>query len=352
MKVESLEVEDYGNPLKQCGSVQCRAGRECRVLSTGMAVCICQRKCPDRRHPVCGSDGVAYENHCELHREACIQGIHIYPLYGNQSCHEDPLAKLKRELEKAKQEIHEYERNKIKVPRACHQNDRDRTREFLISWIKITSRKQPWFDKKLDYKNLLACQFDAMDAIHEKNGFVDSDEWLHYFLEYRNNKSSVRNEISSNFSPATTGHSEHLQLQNSLHHNHHISRKNKFLHHTHKSHKSRRKDKQNDRMRKLCIEALVEEGDRDKDWRLTISEFINLMDPEYQPSSKYCIRDRKHYEDGTRIKVDCNGCTCACGKWICTSKLCGSYNQDNPSSSYESKNEEEKQYEDMDNQID
>ena len=112
-----------------------------------MAVCICQRKCPDRRHPVCGSDGVAYENHCELHREACIQGmyqanhnkffidmealywliikliqkhiflgIHIYPLYGNQSCHEDPLAKLKRELEKAKQEIHEYERNKIKVP--------------------------------------------------------------------------------------------------------------------------------------------------------------------------------------------------------------------------------------------
>ena len=38
--------------------------------------------------------------------------------------------------------------------------------------------------------------------------------------------------------------------------------------------------------RKLCIEALVEEGDRDQDWRLTISEFMNLMDPEYQPSSK------------------------------------------------------------------
>ena len=93
--------------MKQCGSVQCRAGRECRVLSTGtfninilldvfqfniyqifkiyvifvpncslgIAVCICQRKCPERKHPVCGSDGVAYENHCELHREACIQGM-------------------------------------------------------------------------------------------------------------------------------------------------------------------------------------------------------------------------------------------------------------------------------------
>ena len=45
-----------------------------------------------------------------------ILGIHIFPLYGNQSCHEDPMAKLKRELEKAKEEIREYERNKIKVP--------------------------------------------------------------------------------------------------------------------------------------------------------------------------------------------------------------------------------------------
>lgn len=46
----------------------------------------------------------------------CILGTHIFPLYGNQSCHEDPMAKLKRELEKAKEEIREYERNKIKVP--------------------------------------------------------------------------------------------------------------------------------------------------------------------------------------------------------------------------------------------
>ena len=36
---------------------------------------------------------------------------------------------------------------KIYIPGACHQNDRDRTREFLMSWIKITSRKQPWFHK-------------------------------------------------------------------------------------------------------------------------------------------------------------------------------------------------------------
>ena len=44
--------------------------------------------------------------------------------------------------------------------------------------------------------------------------------------------------------------------------------------------------------------------------------------------------------------------TCACGKWICTSKLCGSYND--VSSSYEKKSDDnvERQYDDMDNQID
>ena len=95
---------------------------------------------------------------------------------------------------------------------------------------------------------MLACQFDAMDAIHEKNGFVDSDEWLHYFLEYRNNKSSIRGGKSSNNSPITSDYLEHLKLQNPLH-NHHLSRTKKFHHHTYKSHQNRRKDKQNDRMR-------------------------------------------------------------------------------------------------------
>ena len=47
----------------------------------------------------------------------CSLGAHIYPLFENKSCHRDPLAKLKRELAKAKQEIREVERLRIKVPR-------------------------------------------------------------------------------------------------------------------------------------------------------------------------------------------------------------------------------------------
>ena len=46
----------------------------------------------------------------------CCIGAHIYPLFENKSCHRDPLAKLKRELAKAKQEIREVERLRIKVP--------------------------------------------------------------------------------------------------------------------------------------------------------------------------------------------------------------------------------------------
>ena len=28
---------------------------------------------------------------------------------------------------------------------ACYQNDRDRLREFLISWFQISAKKQPWY---------------------------------------------------------------------------------------------------------------------------------------------------------------------------------------------------------------
>jgi hypothetical protein len=43
--------------------------------------------------------------------------------------------------------------------------------------------------------------------------------------------------------------------------------------------------------RKLCIEALVEEGDQNQDWRLTSKEFFRLMEENYQPSNKCkCFR--------------------------------------------------------------
>lgn len=67
-----------------CLTHYCPKGRECELdAATNVPTCICQRSC-DRRNnsnsaidaindkPICGSDGMVYENHCELHRAACI----------------------------------------------------------------------------------------------------------------------------------------------------------------------------------------------------------------------------------------------------------------------------------------
>lgn len=42
------------------------------VNAKGLPECVCQRDCPYRKKPICGTDGMVYENHCELHRAACI----------------------------------------------------------------------------------------------------------------------------------------------------------------------------------------------------------------------------------------------------------------------------------------
>ena len=38
--------------------------------------------------------------------------------------------------------------------------------------------------------------------------------------------------------------------------------------------------------RLLCLDAIVEEGDLDKDWRLSEAEFLRIMDSTYEMSNK------------------------------------------------------------------
>ncbi len=47
---------------------------------------------------------------------SCISGIQIRPRFNDHSCLDDPLAKLKREIELAMEEIKQRERDHIKVP--------------------------------------------------------------------------------------------------------------------------------------------------------------------------------------------------------------------------------------------
>lgn len=54
--------------------IDCRAGRVCHA---GSCVCGDETLCARHTHPVCGSDGIVYPSHCELHRQACLHHKHI-----------------------------------------------------------------------------------------------------------------------------------------------------------------------------------------------------------------------------------------------------------------------------------
>ena len=89
---------------------------------------------------------------------------------------------------------------------ACHQNDRDRTREFLISWVQLVAiRHLDNYDEvgpfvslywqmadifilqDLSYSDLILQHYDKIDTFGDGNGFVDADEWLRYFTASKTN---------------------------------------------------------------------------------------------------------------------------------------------------------------------
>jgi len=72
----------------------------------------------------------------------------------------------------------------------------------------------------------------------------------------------------------------------------------------------------------LCVDAIVDAGDVNSDWRLDFEEYKALLDSNFEPKKKLCSLEGKRFEDGSQTKVDCNECVCACGSWVCSSKTC------------------------------
>ncbi|XP_008012602.3 follistatin-related protein 4 isoform X1 [Chlorocebus sabaeus] len=71
-------LSSHNELLASCGKKFCSRGSRC-VLSrkTGEPECQCLEACRPSYMPVCGSDGRFYENHCKLHRAACLLGKKI-----------------------------------------------------------------------------------------------------------------------------------------------------------------------------------------------------------------------------------------------------------------------------------
>ncbi|KFP00870.1 Follistatin-related protein 5, partial [Calypte anna] len=69
-----------------CENKYCGLGRHCVVNGeTGQAECLCMEHCKPHYKPVCGSDGEFYENHCEVHRAACLKKKKVTIVH-NEDC--------------------------------------------------------------------------------------------------------------------------------------------------------------------------------------------------------------------------------------------------------------------------
>nr|XP_036860286.1 follistatin-related protein 4 [Manis javanica] len=69
----SVGLSGHDGLPASCGKKFCGRGSRCMPSrETGQPECRCLEACRPSYMPVCGSDGRFYENHCELHRAACL----------------------------------------------------------------------------------------------------------------------------------------------------------------------------------------------------------------------------------------------------------------------------------------
>ncbi|XP_062837327.1 follistatin-related protein 5 isoform X1 [Anolis carolinensis] len=139
-------------PLRSCENKYCGLGRHCIVnRGTGQAECVCMEHCKPHYKPVCGSDGEFYENHCEVHRTACLKKQKITIVH-NEDCF------FKGDNCKS------VDYNKMKNLLLDLQN-----RRYMLQ------TRERSFEDKMALKKLLVDQmFKYYDS--DNNGLVDSNE--------------------------------------------------------------------------------------------------------------------------------------------------------------------------------
>lgn len=157
-----------------CINVLCHAGQECVVVDNNTA-CVCKKSCPDHENLVCGSNGVTFPNHCELHRTSCLEKKNISIKY-NGECRGQPT-----------QPPLTAKNNQWK-PIVCYEHDRNEIRNHLIGWLK-NQNKSP--EQQDGYRKLLQSYFDMVDE--NDDGKLDATE----FREFVGANQSIAEIVSS-----------------------------------------------------------------------------------------------------------------------------------------------------------
>lgn len=246
-----------------CQGVSCGHGRSC-VASGTAPTCQCAKTCPDHAHPVCGTDAAWYPNHCELHRHACMLGKAISIDHTEAACRVTPeKAATKRFREK---------------PVVCYQEELNYLREKLMAWVATRQDQVSSSRDEVVERTFKHCDLNG-DYV------VNSLE----FLRCSEEDEQVRATPSPDLADEEITADDHQKVVI---------------------------------LRGLCIDALIDATDINSDWALNLTEFSKALDPNFLLPKRRCALDDRQFEDGAETKVHCNSCICACGNWVCTSKVC------------------------------
>lgn len=168
-----IQVKGEWNNENSCNNIKCRAGRECKILKSGTTTCACIDVCPDHYVPVCGSNGISYENHCLLHRDACLRQTHI-SIKSKGYCKNALFNKKKHS-------------RKNKRPVVCFQKDRDHLLQLIIDKLKEQQKKEENIGNK-SYPEIVKEKFNSCNV--DNDDYLDSSEFLECIKE---NEMSIQN---------------------------------------------------------------------------------------------------------------------------------------------------------------
>ncbi|XP_077985511.1 follistatin-related protein 1-like [Glandiceps talaboti] len=177
-KVEKPVREMKKKSVCEREKVQCGAGRECAETEDGEPTCVCIKACEDKHRPVCGTNGKSYDNHCQLHREACVEGIKIHVQHDGHCAN-----KPSPTPESVK-------------PVVCYQNDRDLLRQKLIDWMVANEVPAGWFKEGKTYKDIIKMFFEKFDETADGN--LDSNEMLTFVMANTTASNITRDGESEN----------------------------------------------------------------------------------------------------------------------------------------------------------